>query len=327
MSTSLPSVSVIVPARGAAGTIAGALESITAQDYPGSVEVLVAVPPDDTDTRSALADPAFENVTVVDNPTGTTPAALNAAIGMATGDVVVRCDAHSVLPADYVRIAVETLAATGADNVGGVQDPRGSTWLERAVALTMQSPIGSGGAEYRSGVHAGPTDTVYLGVYRRSVLEDLGGFDETMIRNQDYELNWRIRESGGTVWLDPRLRVGYRPRGSLGALWRQYFAYGAGKRRMLRLHPRSLRARQLAAPGLVVGVLVGGAVSPWLGSGPLVALVGVYGAALALAAATGLPKGSPAVALPVVAATMHLAWGAGFLFGRTPRAGVRASRG
>lgn len=279
------------------------------------------MPPDDQETRAVLA--GFDDIQVVDNPVGSTPAALNAAIGRACGEVVVRCDAHSVLPTDYITVAVATLSATGADNVGGLQDPRGGSWLERAVALAMTSPIGSGGAAYRSGRQSGPTDTVYLGVFRRSTLERLGGFDETMIRNQDYELNWRIRDAGGTVWLEPRLVVGYRPRGSLGELWRQYFSYGAGKRRMLWLHPRSWRTRQLAAPSLVAGLLLAGVLSPWTGPVPVLALAGVYAAALGVATAVAVPHGTPALGLPIVAATMHLAWGTGFLFGRTSQPGPK----
>ena len=125
---------------------------------------------------------------------------------------------------------------------------------ERAVGLAMTTPLGAGDARWRLGGPAGPVDTVYLGVFRRDALEEAGGFDAALARNQDYELNWRLRERGRTVWFDPALEVAYRPRGSLAQLARQYYDYGWWKRAMLRRHPASLRRRQLAAPLLVSGL-------------------------------------------------------------------------
>ncbi len=137
-----------------------------------------------------------------------------------------------------------------------MQVPVGNTASEKAIAAAMSSRLGAGDARYRIGGKAGPADTVYLGVFLRSTLERLGGYDEHFDRNQDYELNQRIRDSGGTVWFDPDLEVSYRPRGSLSALARQYFDYGRWKREFARHHPGSLRPRQLAPPLLVTGLVV-----------------------------------------------------------------------
>lgn len=309
-----PVASVIVPARTAGATLPETLARLRAQDLAEPFEVLVACPPEDQDSRAALAGHADDpRLRVVDNPAGTTPAALNAAIAAARSDVLVRVDAHALPGRQHVRRCLETLAATGAGNVGGAQVPVAEGGFARAVADAMRSRLGSGGATYRSGSEPGPTDTVYLGAFARAALDDVGGFDETLARNQDYELNWRLRERGWTVWFDPELSVGYRPRGSVAALARQYADYGRWKRVMLRRHPRSVRARQLAAPVLVVALLASAAlaaatVTPW----PLLVPAAYAGALLVggTLASHSLVR-APATALALV--VMHLAWGVGFL--------------
>ena len=218
----------------------------------------------------------------------------------------------------------------------------GSTFFERAVALATAKPIGAGGARYRIGGPEGPVDTVFPGVFRRAALEAAGGFDETLRRNEDYELNWRLRCRGETVWFDPALTVQYRPRGSFRALARQYFEYGRWKRAMLARHPRALRPRQLLPP-LVLGALagsaalagVGGAAAAgWLApavappagtalmAGAAVCPAGYGLALLGAGAAIGLrERCAEALLVPAVAATIHLAWAAGFAVG-APRAGT-----
>lgn len=308
-------VSVIVAARDAAATIAETLDALLAQDRADPVEVVVAVPPGDP-TRDVLA--AYrERVLVVDNPGLTAPRGLNAALGAASGSVIVRCDAHAVLPPDYVRTALHVLDESGADVVGGIQRAVGDGLLQRAVAIAQSTPLGVGGARYRLGGTAGPTDTVYLGVFRREVLERLGGYTEDLERNQDYELNYRIRAAGGVVWFDPRLVVDYRPRGRLRDLWRQYFSYGRWKRVVLRRHPGSLRWRQTAAPVAVVGLL-GSALAALLGAGVVSAVIPVL--YTAGAAVTGIVESIrrrdlAGLLAPVPLVVMHLAWGIGFLIG------------
>ena len=309
-----PGVSVVIPARNEAAALPAALASVAAQDYGGKIEVVVA----DGSDGPAMADAVrarFPGVRIVDNPERHIPAGLNRAVGAASHGIVVRCDARCVLPPDYVRAAVATLGRTGAAGVGGLQRPVGTGAFTRAVALAMTMRLGAGDARYRLGGREGPADTVFLGVYRREALEAAGGFDETLRRNEDYALNWRLREQGRTVWLDPRLVVACRPRGSLGALARQYFANGWWKRIMLGRHPRSLRWRQCAAPALALGLVgsAGLAAAGLAGAGSV--LPAAYLLALAAAAAlAGLRRRSAAACawLPPVLATMHLAWAAGF---------------
>jgi hypothetical protein len=218
-------------------------------------------------------------------------------------------------------MAVEVLEETGAANVGGMQVPEGETSVQRAIALAMASRLGAGDARFRIGGEPGPADTVYLGVFRRDFIEAIGLFDERFLRNQDYELNWRIRSAGGVVFFDPRLQVGYRPRGSLTDLARQYRDYGRWKRWMVRVHPRSIRLRQLAAPALVLGlacsVLL--ALTPWRMIAA--ALPIVYAGTVALATIWSWIRFRDwtALMLPAVYPTMHLAWGLGFLLGRADR--------
>lgn len=310
-----PAVSVVIPARDAAGVVAEAVRSILAQDYPGSVEVVVAVPPDDTATLRAIEGVECPTLRVVPNPTGVTSAGLNAAIAASRGEVVARCDAQSRLPPGYLRRAVHVLRETGAGNVGGLQRPVGTSRLQRAIAYAMASPLGAGDARYRIGGPPGPTDTVYLGVYRREAIEQAGGFDETLVRNQDYELNWRLRQAGLVVWFDPHLSVDYLPRQSLRGLWRQYFDYGRWKREVLRRHPGSLRWRQLAPPLLVAGVAGSLLLAALAGDWRWLLAPAAYAGALAAAGAVqAVRERSPLpLLLPVVLPVMHLAWGIGFL--------------
>lgn len=268
----------------------------------------------DEATAAAVAAVDDPRVGSVPNPAGTTSAGLNLAVAATAGEIIVRCDAHSTLPPGYVATALAALEGTGAVNVGGRQVPTGRTLQERAIALAMQSPIGAGDARYRIGGDPGPVDTVYLGVFRRDALEAVGGFDETMVRNQDYELNWRLRQAGGLVWFDPNLVVGYRPRGSLVDLWKQYFQYGWWKRVMLRRHPGSLRWRQLAPPLLVAGLIVSG-LSALVHPAFALALPATYGmVTVGAAVADGIRHREPAAALePLALWVMHIAWGSGFI--------------
>jgi glycosyltransferase involved in cell wall biosynthesis len=308
-----PSVDVIIPAARASGTISRAIEAVRTQGYPNLGSVVVASSDRET-AEIALAHGA----TVVANPSNRTPAGLNRALAATDGEIIARVDAHSVIPEGYLERAVSVLLETAADNVGGMQVPVGDTGWERAIAAAMSSRFGAGDARYRIGGVPGPTDTVYLGVFRRETLERLGGFSEEFERNQDYELNHRIRESGGVVWFDPELRVAYRPRGSLRELASQYFQYGQWKREFSRRHPASLRWRQLAPPLLTTMLALSLVVGVWW---PFAWVApGFYLAALFAVGLIRAPRlGVPALGMPIALGTMHLSWGLGFLLGRSTR--------
>jgi succinoglycan biosynthesis protein ExoA len=312
-----PRVSVVMPVLDEARHLGVAVAAVLAQAYDGPMELVLAVAPSSDDTRE-VADQlaaASERVRVVDNPTGRTPAGLNAAIAASNGEVILRVDGHAQLSPGYVTRAVATLLETGADNVGGIQRAVGTTPMQTAIAAAMTSRFGVGDARFHYGGAPGPVDTVYLGVFLRTALERVGGYDETLARNQDYDLNWRLRDSGGVVWFDPELVVIYEPRPTLRRLADQYYQYGQWKRLVLRRAPRSLRWRQLVAPAATVanalGVLLG--LTVWR---PALLAPTIYVAGT-LAATLASKDVAPAIRwrLPAVFAVMHHAWGFGFLRG------------
>ena len=307
-------MSVLIPVRNAEATIGAAIDSVLSQDYEGSVEVVVA-DGSDTPATSDLVRRRYPTVTLVPNPEQIITAGIHAAHGAATGEIILRCDAHTVLPPGYVRRAVSTLQRTGAANVGGQQRPVGTTFFGRAVAMAMTTPLGAGGARYRLGGAEGPVDTVFLGAFRRDTLEAVGGVDPTLGGAEDYELNWRLRARGETVWFDPGLVVTYRPRSTLRGLAWQYFNYGRWKRVVARRHPASVLPRHLASPLLLLGL----AATPVLAvASPIWAVAAVpltYALTLTLGSlAVGIRRRSyAALLLPLALATMHLSWGIGFL--------------
>lgn len=322
-----PRVSVVMPVINEERHLRAAVQRILEQDYPGDLDVTLAVGPSRDATHqvaTSLVDES-DRVRVVNNPSGSTPAGLNAAIEACSGEIVVRVDGHAMIPPDYVSTAVGVLDRTGADNVGGIMAAEGSGDFERAVATAMTSRFGVGDASFHVGGEEGPALTVYLGCFRRSALERVGGYDESMVRAQDWELNLRIRESGGVVYFTPDLKVTYHPRHSLRALARQYHDYGRWRREVARRYPSTLSLRYLAAPvtvatvvlGLAVGVI--GAASGqliWLIAGAVPAAVYLLGNGIASIIA-GVRSGhlGTVVRLPAIFATMHGAWGVGFLRG------------
>ena len=314
-----PHVTVVIPARNCAQELPGCLDAISAQAYSGPLEVVIAVAPSTDRTEHVAAEaPCSWPMRVVANPAGTTSAGLNAAINAAQGEVIVRVDAQARLPDGYVEQAVATMTRTGAANVGGVQRPVGQSGLSRVIAAAMSSAFGGGPAAFRRGSDEGPVDTVYLGVFDTEALAAAGGFDESLERNQDYELNWRLREQGRVVWLDPALVVDYLPRSSWGGLARQYFDYGAWKRVVIARHPQSARPRQLAAPALVCGLVLS-AIELVRGRSRGGLMPAAYLGSCAVAAlrlGRSLPACGDRLRAAAAFAVMHLSWGMGFLVGK-----------
>lgn len=311
-----PAVSVIMPVLNEERHLRNSVRHILEQEYAGEMEVVIALGPSADRTDEIAAELVAEDprVHTVANPTGRTPAALNAAIKASRHPVVVRVDGHGMLSPNYIATAVRLLEETGAANVGGIMHAEGENAWEDAVAAAMTSKIGVGNAAFHTGGRAGPAETVYLGVFRREALEQQGGYNEEFIRAQDWELNFRIREAGGGVWFSPELKVRYRPRPSVKALAKQYKDYGKWRHVVARYHAGSINLRYLAPPAAVcaiaAGLVAGAAVTPW-------ALI-VPGGYLAAIVAGSLPAGkglSPKarVQVPLALATMHMAWGVGFL--------------
>ncbi|MGW3203131.1 glycosyltransferase family 2 protein [Streptomyces sp. NPDC001135] len=317
----LPAVSVIMPVLNEERHLRAAVQAILAQEYAGEMEVVIALGPstDRTDEIAAelvaeTASSPSKRVHTVPNPTGRTPAALNAAIKASRHPIVVRVDGHGMLSPDYIATAVRLLEETGAQNVGGIMHAEGENDWEHAVAAAMTSRIGVGNAAFHTGGEAAPAETVYLGVFRREALEQQGGYNEEFIRAQDWELNFRIREAGGLIWFSPELKVSYRPRPSVRALAKQYKDYGRWRHVVARYHSGSINLRYLAPPAAVcaiaAGVVAGAALTPWgfvVPAGYLAAI-----AAGSVPAGKGLPL-KARLQIPVALATMHMSWGWGFL--------------
>jgi glycosyltransferase involved in cell wall biosynthesis len=310
-----------MPVRQEAVHVAATVGAVLAQDYPADrFEVVVADGMSDDGTREALEGlrKTHPNLVIVDNPGRIAPTGLNAAIRASRGSVIVRIDGHTRVAPDYVRACVSALERTGADNAGGKMTALGDGAFGEAVAAATSSPFGVGNARFHYSDREEWVDTVYLGAWPRRVFDRIGLFDEELVRDQDDELNYRLRASGGRILLSPSIRSWYTVRGTPTKLWRQYFQYGFWKVRVLQKHPRQMQPRQFV-PGAFVAGLVGlcatAAVSP-IARGGLAALALVYGVAdvfAASAAARGRWRLAPAIALtfPI----LHLAYGSGFLAG------------
>lgn len=320
-----PGVSVVMPIRNEERHLAAAVQRVVDQDYPGELEIVLSIGPSDDATHAVADRLAAEDsrIRVVDNPTGRTPAALNIAVRHARHDIIVRVDGHGELCDGYIQTAVRTLQETGAANVGGLMDAQGTTAFERAVAAAYNSRWGLGGGGFHlPDTPEGPAKTVFLGSFRRQALEAVGGFDETMHRAQDWELNLRLREADHLVWFTPRMRVTYRPRSGIRALALQFFHTGQWRREVVRRYPHTASARYLAPPTAVVGLatgLAGGVLGLFTRNRLLAALLLAPLTYLAFLAAAISTMGhlDPAARrrLPLVLAIMHICWGTGFLRG------------
>jgi len=316
----LPSVSVILPTRSEFKVIEKCLRSLAAQDYEGHIEVVIAEA-DEPDAIAEIASPIFSNLKVLHNHLKLTPYGIRAAIAASTGDYLVRCDGHTAFPPHYIRTAIDTLRRTGAGNVGGQQRAEGQTLVQRAIAAAMNSFAGAGNSPHRMPVRQeGPADTAMLGAMSREHLDAIGGWGYRYIRNDDYELNYRFRRNGFSVWYDPALTVEYYPRSRISELALQYFRYGRSKARVVLDHPASIRFRHTPAPLLVLSLAVTAGLAVLGQAMPVAALATLYGAFVLSATAVSLVRRrDPAsLLLPLVLPVMHLSYGAGFYIPARP---------
>ena len=331
-------VSIIVPCYNEVGTIGALLQAIVVQTAPlNELEVIIADGGSSDGTREAVrfygeSHPELR-LQIVENPARTIPAALNAAIAHASGEVVIRLDAHSAPRPDYVQRCLDALARTQAANAGGLWDirPGVDTWVGRGIAAAAAHPLGAGDARYRIHGAEGPVDTVPFGAFDRGWLEKVGSFNEGLLTNEDYEYNVRIRRAGGVVYFDPAIRSSYTARPTLRGLARQYARYGFWKARMLLRFPGSLRWRQALPPIFTltsVILLVGAAFYEWARTS-LTFAWGAYAAILLLAGlleALQRRQGALLLSFPLAIATIHFTWGGAFWAGLVSGLGGPRSR-
>ena len=323
-------VTFVMPVLNEVRYLEASVASVLAQDLAVPTQVVLALGPstdgtNDVARRLAASD---DRITLLDNPAADIPAGLNLAIHAARHPTIVRVDAHSELEPGYTAAALATLDRVGAANVGGVMRADGRTPFQRAVARAYNSPIGLGGGAYHSGTQEREAESAYLGVMRRAVLEEVGGFDETIRRGEDWELNFRIREAGYRVWFDPSLAVTYWPRESWPRLVRQFYATGRWRGELVRRFGRRNSLRFFAPPALVgvillaavVGVLqAAGVITGWWAVAASIVYLPVLAYVFLLVAVAIGPGGGRGwrdkLWTMAVLPSIHLSWGAGFIVG------------
>jgi succinoglycan biosynthesis protein ExoA len=312
-------VSVVIPARDEEKWIRGCLDSILSNDFPHTrLEILVVDGMSEDRTRDIVHEFVRRHpcVRLIQNPRRIIPAALNLGIREARGEIIVRMDAHTTYATDYIRLAVQALETSGAAMVGAMQPPVGDSLVTCAIASATSSPFGVGNSYYHYGKESRwVEDSVYLGVWYKKTLKEIGDFNEKWLVNEDSELNHRLRAAGGKILLSAELHCSYHVRGSLRALGRQYFRYGMWRAKTSLIHPASLSWRQLVPPIFEVSLLLSLALA-WI-SLPLALIIpcAYMIANLAITGATVARKGWRHCLVPIAFCTLHISWGSGFLVG------------
>jgi succinoglycan biosynthesis protein ExoA len=315
-------VSVLLPIRNEEKQITDCLMAVINQNYPKEYLEIIVIDGMSTDqTREIVLDlqKTNQNVRLIDNPEMIVPTGLNSGIRQAKGDIIIRVDGHTIIEPNYVSECVQALKKTRADNAGGKMEGVGKTPFGKAVVLATGSPFGIGNARFHFSNREEYVDTVYLGAWPKHVFEKIGFFDEEMVRDQDDEFNYRLRQKGGKILLSPKIKSIYTVRGTPKSLWKQYFQYGYWKVRVLQKHPRQMSYRQFVPPAFIASILslsifsVFSRTSRFL----LAIILGTY--LLANATASLLTaKNKPLDVfrrLPIAFAILHFSYGAGFLTG------------
>jgi succinoglycan biosynthesis protein ExoA len=313
-------VAVVMPVRNEAAFVAGAIDSVLAQTFdPERLEILV-VDGDSTDGTVEIAEQHLSGsrpsiARVLSNHSRTTPSGLNTGISSTSADVVIRVDGHCRLAPDYIETCVRLLAETGAGNVGGRMRPKGEGAVGQAMTLALSSKFGIGDSRFHYSERQEFVDTVYLGAFRRSALAEVGGYDESLLSNEDFELNHRLRSAGYGVLLSPDVQSTYIPRNTVIGIAQQFDRYGRWKASVMRKHPQSIRPRHLIAPSLVAAMCAGSILYPLTHRRVFLSPFWLYG--IALVVATIVVARPRKLALPLLAVfpAMHLSWGAGVLRG------------
>lgn len=325
MADDLPFVSVIMPVRNEADFIARSLGAVLAQDYPPErTEIIIADGMSTDGTRAEIerliAQHPDRAITLIDNPRHIVPTGMNLAQRLAKGAIIVRVDGHCEIAPDYISQCVAHLQRGEADGVGGPIETIGQTPYSQAIALAMSSKFGVGGSAFRTVKdRALYADTVAFPAYRRDVIERVGAYDETLVRNQDDEYNYRLRKLGFRLLLTPKIRSRYYSRATLRKVWRQYYQYGFYKVRVLQKHPRQMSLRQFVPPLFVAVLVLGGILAlfePFVRTLWLLVIAAYLVASLGVSAVLAARHGwQHLLRLPLIFAALHLGYGLGFWHG------------
>jgi succinoglycan biosynthesis protein ExoA len=322
----MPTVTIIVPCYNEQDTIGLLLTAIYSQTYSrAKMDVVISdgMSTDSTrDNIEKLKRKFYDlDIQIVDNPKRNIPSALNQALEVAKGEIIIRLDAHSVPRLDYVERCVSALKDGKGDNVGGawIIRTKGKGLLARSIMIAASHPLGVGGAQYRIGGTAQAVDTVPFGAFYRSLIDRVGRFDENLLSNEDYEFNARVRKAGGMVWFDPEIQSTYFARSSIIALAKQYWRYGYWKFRMLKRYPKTIRWRQALPPLYVASIILFCVIVvffPWI-KWLIITQIGIYSLVLLISGfMVGIKDRDPGLVLgvPVTIAVMHLSWGLAFIW-------------
>lgn len=241
-------VSVIIPIRNEEKYITKCIESVLNQDIRKENLELILVDGSSEDKTLSIIKKFMDDydfIKLYKNPQKTVQYALNIAIKNSVGRYIVRMDAHSEYATDYISKCIEYLEKTGAENVGGPMIAKGRSNIQKIIAAAYISPFALGGGKFHNENYEGYADTVYLGSFKRETLLSIGLYDENLPRNEDDDLNFRIIESGGKVFITPKIKSVYYPRKSYGELFRQYFEYGFWKVAVIKKHKKPARISQI----------------------------------------------------------------------------------
>jgi glycosyltransferase involved in cell wall biosynthesis len=315
----LPSASLLLPVLNEIDNIEACLDSLTAQDYSGSLEILVAEGGSDDGTQQLLAQLARDSsirLRVIPNPQRLQSHGLNLLAAESSADILVRTDAHTTYASDYVSKSVGALLRSGAVAVGGRLHAEGKKKFGKAVALAMRSRLAIGPGRFHHADEPTEADTVYLGTFRRTDFLDAGGYRHLRYGvAEDADLFYRWRAEGRTILLDPAIKSTYLPRQSPGSLFRQFHKYGAGKADMLYLNGRWPSWRPLAPLLLVTTLIATFLLTAVTGiRWPFWSLLALWLVALLMAARIAR-RPTERMRVFFAAGVMHLAYGVGLLQG------------
>lgn len=322
MAENFPFITVILPIRNEEKILQKTLHSIFLQTYPQEcMEILISDGMSFDHTREIIEEfqKTHTNIYLIDNPGLIVPTGLNLALLHAKGEIIVRIDGHTVLDPDYILNCVDALTRTGADNVGGKMHAVGDTFVGKAIALATSTPFGVGGARFHYSNQEEWVDTVYMGAWPMRVFYQIGLFDEELVRDQDDEFNYRLREMGGKILLSPKIKSKYTTRSTLKSLWKQYFQYGFWKIRVLQKHPKQMRPRQFIPPVFTFMLIISTLLSFFIKQGwfAFASIAGLYIAAN-FSASFITARWNHLKFIPVLMITfaiLHLSYGFGFLIG------------